>query len=142
MLLKALIIPLIALLNTTVPVKSKHNLTVTLHGFKNTNGVVIVALFDSGKTFLKSPIEHQIIEITNKDTLSVTFDNINDGEYAVSVIHDENKNQKLDTNFLGIPKEGFGFSNNPKIRMGPATFSECKFSFSGSNENIQISMKY
>jgi len=46
----------------------------------------------------------------------VAFTDLHDGVYAVSVFHDENENQKLDKDFVGIPKEGYGASNNPKKR--------------------------
>ena len=45
------------------------------------------------------------------------------GEYGVVTIHDENKNQKLDRNFVGIPKEGFGFANNPHVRLSAPPFA-------------------
>ena len=45
------------------------------------------------------------------------------GDYGVVAIHDENKNQKLDRNFAGIPKEGFGFANNPRVRFSAPPFS-------------------
>jgi len=122
--------------------KKIYDVSVTLHGLKNTKGNVIVAFFNSKKRFLKHPVQHKIVPVTQKDTLTVHFDHISEGNYAVSVIHDENQNQKLDTNFLGIPKEGYGFSNNPKIRMGPASFSECKFAVGDQNLNIQIKMRY
>lgn len=66
--------------------------------------------------------------------------NVSDGEYALSVIHDENSNNKLDTNFLGIPKEAFGFSNNPTIFMGPPDFEEASFKVKDQTK-INIKMK-
>ncbi len=59
--------------------------------------------------------------------MEVTIPGIPEGEYAVKIIHDENSNGKLDTNFLGIPREGFGFSNNAKPGMGPPAFEKSKF---------------
>lgn len=44
------------------------------------------------------------------------------GDYGVVAIHDENKNHKLDRNFLGIPKEGFGFANNPHIGLSAPAY--------------------
>ena len=64
-----------------------------------------------------------------------------DDTYAVSVIHDQNDNGKLDTNFLGIPQEGFGFSNNPRIFFGPPSFSSASFD-SKDIKVIKIQMKY
>jgi uncharacterized protein (DUF2141 family) len=44
------------------------------------------------------------------------------GRYAIAVLHDENSNHKLDRNFVGWPKEGFGFSNNPKVNLSSPSF--------------------
>lgn len=103
---------------------------------------MIIALFDSERNFLKKPIKHQILPLNGKRSLIVLIPNLQEGEYAVSVIHDENKNQKLDTNFLGIPKEGFGFSKNPNIKMRAASYSECKFKLANKDLKLQIRMKY
>ena len=63
------------------------------------------------------------------------------GKYAISIIHDENNNDKLDTNFIGIPKEGFGFSNNPRIMFGPPSFEKASFEINQAHV-ILIEMKY
>lgn len=63
------------------------------------------------------------------------------GDYAVAVIHDENGNAKLDT-FMGIPKEGFGFSRNPPIRFGPPRFTAARFRIDSDAEAQQIRMRY
>ncbi len=63
------------------------------------------------------------------------------GHYALSVVHDENGNGKLDT-FLKIPREGFGFSRNPPIRMGPPRFDEARFSVTGAQVTQSIRLKY
>lgn len=63
------------------------------------------------------------------------------GDYAVSVIHDENDNDKLDTNFLGIPLEGVGFSNNPKLYFGAPSFKKCEFKLD-ENKSLEINLKH
>ncbi len=63
------------------------------------------------------------------------------GDYAVSVIHDENNNAKLDT-FAGIPREGFGFSRNPVIRFGPPRFSAAEFPVEGDVTMQQVRIRY
>jgi len=64
------------------------------------------------------------------------------GVYAVSVFHDENMNQKLDKNFVGVPKEGYGDSNNPKKKMGPPSFEETKFQLSATEQSTEIKLMY
>jgi uncharacterized protein (DUF2141 family) len=62
------------------------------------------------------------------------------GTYAVAVFHDANGNGKLDTNFLGIPKEPTGASRDPKPRMGPPKFTDCSFDLK-SNTSITINLQ-
>ena len=63
------------------------------------------------------------------------------GVYAIAVIHDENSNAKLDT-FMGIPREGFGFSRNPRIRFGPPRFSAAQFDVGDGAGVQQVRMRY
>jgi len=63
------------------------------------------------------------------------------GTYALAVIHDENNNGRLDK-FMGIPREGFGFSRNPRIRMGPPRFEEVRFDVAAGNVRQIVRMKY
>ena len=64
------------------------------------------------------------------------------GEYAVSVIHDENDNRKLDRNFVGIPTEGIGFSRNPVLAFGPPSFKSSEFAAVSGDTSATIRMKY
>ena len=59
--------------------------------------------------------------------MTYTFKEIPKGEYAVAVFHDKNSNEKMDVNFLGIPKEAYGCSNNAKGFMGPPKYEDAKF---------------
>lgn len=63
------------------------------------------------------------------------------GTYAVSIIHDENNNRKLDTGLFGIPKEASGFSQNPSFTFGAPEFKECKFKLK-ADETLQIRLKH
>ncbi|MDH7974084.1 DUF2141 domain-containing protein [Sphingomonas sp. AR_OL41] len=63
------------------------------------------------------------------------------GGYAIAVIHDENNNKKLDT-FMGIPREGFGFSRNPPIGFGAPRFAAARFAIAGDAETQQVVMRY
>lgn len=72
---------------------------------------------------------------------TIRFEALPLGGYAAAVIHDENGNRKLDT-VLGIPREGFGFSRNPGIRMGPPRFSAARFALNGDGADQSITMRY
>lgn len=62
--------------------------------------------------------------------------------YGVAVIHDENENQKLDRNFLGIPKEGFGFANNPRVMLSAPSFQAASTEVACPATEIQIRLIY
>jgi len=70
------------------------------------------------------------------------FPALPDGVYAVSVFHDENMNERLDKNFMGVPKESYGASNNPKKKMGPPNFDEAKFQLSGTEQSVEIKLMH
>ncbi|NIJ23389.1 DUF2141 domain-containing protein [Sphingomonas japonica] len=78
---------------------------------------------------------------TKASAPALTVAGLAHGHYAISVIHDENGNRKLDT-FVGIPREGFGFSNNPKIGFGPPKFAAARFSVDGAGTRQQVRMRY
>ncbi len=70
------------------------------------------------------------------------FEDIPPGTYALAVIHDENMNGKLDTNWLGVPKEGYGFSNDVKAVRGAPSFSDASFPYDGQVLDFTLSMHY
>jgi uncharacterized protein (DUF2141 family) len=72
----------------------------------------------------------------------VVWENVPPGDYGVVVIHDENMNQKLDRNLFGIPKEGFGFANNPKVRLSAPAFQAAKLHVACPVTNTTIHLIY
>lgn len=122
------------------------NLTVRVTGARNTKGKIRVALFRASKGFpndASQAVRTQAAEI-DPQTLSgqVVFTDLPAGLYAVSVFHDENMNEKLDKNFVGVPKEGYGASNNPKKKMGPPNFDEARFQLGVVDESVKIKLMY
>jgi uncharacterized protein (DUF2141 family) len=75
------------------------------------------------------------------DSITVVFENLKPGKYAVSVLHDANKNKDLDKNKLGIPKEGFGFSNNVTGAMGPPSFKRALIDLTPDIKDLDIGIK-
>jgi uncharacterized protein (DUF2141 family) len=100
-------------------------------------GCVRVALFDSEESFTIEPLMGESGEITGKVS-EVIFENVPFGDYAVAVFHDENNNEEMDTNFLGIPSEAYGFSNGAEGTFGPPDFDEAKFHFNSFEAIIEI----
>lgn len=111
-------------------------LTVSVSGLKNNTGTVKVGLYNSEGTFLKTTFKSLSSEIKN-NTATVTFENLPEGEYAISTYHDENDNGKLDKNMMGIPSEDYAASNNAKGFMGPPAYKDAKFSVS-KDSKIEI----
>jgi uncharacterized protein (DUF2141 family) len=77
-----------------------------------------------------------------KGSAKFTFANLPYGNYAISAIHDTNGDTRLNSNFLGIPAEGVGFSNNPIVVTSAPSFSESQFFLSGFKTDISIKMQY
>ena len=73
---------------------------------------------------------------------TIVLKDIPDGEYAIGVIHDENGNGKMDTNFLGMPKEGVGVSNNAKGHFGSPSYEDSKFRLNRKSLIMTITIKY
>ncbi len=63
------------------------------------------------------------------------------GSYAIKVHHDVNNNDKMDTNFIGIPKEPYGFSNDARGTFGPPSYEDCLFEFTEDQQTISIQVK-
>ena len=70
------------------------------------------------------------------------FDGIAPGVYAVGMIHDENDNHKLDTNWIGIPTEGYGTSRDAVGKFGPPSFKDAAFSYGGGSVRLAIHVHY
>ena len=87
-------------------------------------------------------VKSKCITITG-NSLKQEFTDLKEGTYAVAVIDDQNGNTKLDKDFLGIPEEGFGISNNPivSITTGTPNFEDASFSLT-EDRTIEIDMKY
>ncbi len=103
--------------------------TLQVHGFNKVEGELRIAMFDSKEDYTKEPVFAVVLPVEGEE-VEWKVPDLPYGEYAIAVYHDKNKNGKLDTNFLGIPKEGYGFSNNARGKFGPASWEDAKFSIS------------
>ena len=123
------------------PTFCQGTLSVEVTNIKEAKGTIRVALFDNEKDFLKKPLHGKIVK-ASQDKIQVNFDNLPAGEYAISVIHDENENGDLDSNLMGIPKEGFGFGNDAMGMFGPPSFEKAKIKWDGSEMKVGVKIKY
>jgi uncharacterized protein (DUF2141 family) len=118
---------------------------VKILNIRNSTGTIACALFGSPegfpKDFLQFATNIMIIKIRETQA-SCYFVDIPPGKYAMAVIHDENMNGKLDTNWIGVPKEGFGFSNNAEALLSAPSFSAASFLYDGQNIDMTMSLNY
>jgi uncharacterized protein (DUF2141 family) len=101
---------------------SQLKLTVEIEGLKNSKGQILFQLLDENQKELKG----MKTEIKNNKCIIVVSD-LQPGKYGFRYFHDENGNSSMDKSMLGIPKEGFGFSNNAKVSFGPPSFDKWLF---------------
>lgn len=108
---------------------------------KNLNsncGILKIGLYNSNIGFPMIGKAFRYIESKEISIKEYKFDKISHGTYAIALFCDENQNGKLDTNFFGIPKEAYGFSNNPKV-FGKPTFEDANFELKDF-KNLKINM--
>ena len=112
---------------------------------RNSTGTVACALFESPAgfpaEFLSAATNVMVIKVRKAQALC-SFEDIPPGNYAIGVIHDENMNGKLDANRLGIPTEGYGFSNDARALFGPPSFSAASFPYEGGTLDMTIRLRY
>jgi uncharacterized protein (DUF2141 family) len=114
---------------------------MNVSNFLSREGTLMVAVFnDAGNFPDKVPFKSQMVTIKAQQSLNISID-LPEGDYAITMFLDQNGNKKLDTNFLGIPKELFGFSNNPSIRTGAPNFQECEFRVKASDNKLSVKLK-
>lgn len=102
------------------------SINITVTNIKNTKGVVRIGIINKEKDFPYDASIGKKCPITG-NSVSVKFTGLAPGEYAIAVHHDENCNDKLDKNVLGVPLEGYCFSNNVKALAAPPKFKYAKF---------------
>lgn len=117
---------------------------VEVDGLRDTRGQVHCALFSSPADFPKKADKAaaQAMSAITHGQAFCELPGVDPGTYAISVFHDGNSNGKLDTNFMGMPREGVGASNNAKGRFGPPKFRDASFQYSGGRLVIKITITY
>lgn len=121
-------------------------LTVSITGLRGSKGNVLVQLWDGPEGFpTKGNDKYKLVAVPAATalhgTLTTTFE-IAPGSYAVSIMHDENGNGKMDTNLIGIPKEGYGASNNVVTHLHAPSFDQARFQVPARGQAVSIAMHY
>ena len=113
-----------------------NTITVTIKNITNNNGKVILSLHTKETFMRKQGIKNVKSEIVD-GKVTVTFENVAPGTYAIMALHDENENNTMDFDDRGMPKESYGMSNNP-MSYGPPQFTEGKFDIASNPLEMEI----
>ncbi len=124
---------------------SNIKLTVVVDGIRNHKGQICLRVYNNEQGFPftdTSEVQSGCVQIQG-NSIKKDFYGLKAGTYAVAVVDDQNEDYKLNRNFLGIPQEGFGVSNNPtiSIKTGVPKFQDASFSLK-KNKTINIAIKY
>lgn len=118
-------------------------IVVQLNGIKENAGQVLLSLFNKEEGFPTQPekaFRWSKAKVTST-SLIISLDGLPPGKYAIAVVQDENMNEVMDRDWLGLPSEPYGISNNVSNTFTPPTFEEAKFTVSGKRDTIRIEMQ-
>lgn len=141
------ILPLAALsIGAGAPrVETGSSISVTVTDLRNANGVVRACMTGNEQSFPKCRGvngAHTTMVDAREGRITLTFEGVRPGRYAIALLHDENDNGKADRALGMMPKEGFGFSRDAPVRMGPPSFSDAVFDMDGKDRAMTIRMRY
>jgi uncharacterized protein (DUF2141 family) len=130
----------------TAAQEQKVRLVITVTGIRNDKGHIAASLFNGEKGFPNDDsraVGRKLNAIKDR-AATIVFDEVPPGTYGVALLHDEDKNNKLDTNLFGFPREGYGVSNNPRPARRSPRFSDARFvaAQAGKEQNIEVKIVY
>ena len=131
-------------LNLSAQVKPTGKLEIRITGLRSSKGKISVNLFNKEDGFPDDPLKSFGWKTISAlpDTVVIVFEDLPYGNYAVSVLHDENSNGKMEKNFLGIPREGFAFSNNYTPKIKSPDFSDAMVSLKQKVLKTELKLIY
>ncbi len=120
------------------------DVSATVTGLRSEKGQVLACLTTRADAFpdcAKDPEARKLTVPVHGREMRLAFGRVPAGDYAIALIHDENANGKLDTRLM-IPREGFGFSRDAAVRMGPPSFRRAAFAVGREDVHLDIRMRY
>jgi uncharacterized protein (DUF2141 family) len=133
------------LLGVPLPLVHACSLNVHIEGFRNTKGVIGAAIFRSETGWPENDaaaFARTTIPIPDDSHAVLTFADLPAGRYGIVVLHDENANHRLDRNVFRVPKEGFGFANNPQVGRSAPSWNDSSVQVSCPSTDVQIRLIY
>ena len=122
---------------------SAARIAVTITGLKSNEGGVYVGLYATPSKFLNGT-QVDVMKKVRASTapITVVFDDLRPGTYAIGAYHDENNNDHLDTNLIGLPTEGYALSNGVRAVMAKPTFQQAAFTVDDSGAAVTLQIRY
>ena len=118
-------------------------IVVTITGLKSNEGGVYVGLYATPSKFLNGTQVDAMKKVrASTAPITVVFDNLPPGAYAVGAYHDENNNDHLDTNFIGLPTEGYALSNGVRAVASKPTFQQAAFTVGNAGAAVSLPIRY
>lgn len=122
---------------------SAARIAVTITGLKSNEGGVYIGLYATPSKFLNgSQVDVMRKVRASTAPITVVFDNLRPGTYAVGAYHDENNNDHLDTNLIGLPTEGYALSNGVRAVMAKPTFQQAAFTVDDTGAAVTLQIRY
>lgn len=119
------------------------SVTVAIKGIASNTGAVVLSAYDHPDKWFSEDVvarERQVLTGNTGEEVSITLA-LEPGEYALTAYHDENDNKKLDSNFIGIPREPTGLSNNHRPKFGPPKYSKAAIEIREQQQQIEITLE-
>lgn len=120
---------------------SNHTVNITINNIKESTGNLRIAVYAGKENYQKNALIDTsfVAGAQNSKTIKLLLPK---GEYAIGVFHDLNDNEELDKNFMGIPTEGFGFSNKSMGTFGPPSYEDTKFKVDKNATSVEVNLKH
>ena len=135
MIRSVIVLIFLFLLNATL-INAQNSLQIEVTNLRNSMGQVSLELLSEDNISVNGATQ-----LIKDNKCIITFNDIEEGKYAIRYFHDENSDKEMDMNFFGIPKEGIGFSNDAYGIFGPKDFEKWLFDVKG-NTKIKLKTTY
>jgi uncharacterized protein (DUF2141 family) len=135
-MLKKLVFQILGMFFITYSTAQNASITITFSGIKEAKGQIMLALNNANGEM----VEGFKIPVSKVGEINYTIKNVKPGTYTIAAFHDKNKDDKLNTNMLGLPTELYGFSNNARGTFGPPSLKDQSFEVK-ENTTLKITLK-
>lgn len=118
--------------------QSTSKIQLIVEGMRNNKGHILVQIVDKDLASIK-----ELKQLAADEVVIISIPNVKPGRYGIRVCHDEDDNDEMTSNWIGLPKEGFGYSWDKKVKMKEPDFEEYAFTLEEKNEaKVKIKLQY